>query len=324
MALADLSTIARRTALTGTSNLIDALVVCPGIHKQQDAPDLVGGEYPACAAMTSGYVFRVENPATVLFLQKVGETGHLTTLSVKPQNQPKAGFPVLRRLLSGKVPAGRTSWLANTAYAMAVAVTLVAIVIIILLQDWWALRVIGILTMSRFINVIVIRRRVLRATQGWKGASEPGVKGDLLILMSQDRWIRLQGDVDDLKAVTSGQWLQEPTFIESAFVALATLLVYIDAALAGNARQEGKLLLIILLCVSVGLLGMANEWTDKLHMHGRTLQVVKKPQKYARRLALAEQLVEESGRRDWAVRMGMIPTEPAPNVAEKMDGQVIM
>jgi len=65
VALADLSTVARRTALTGTSSLLDAFVLCPGLHRQQEAPELNGGEYPACAAMTTGYVFRVENPATV-------------------------------------------------------------------------------------------------------------------------------------------------------------------------------------------------------------------------------------------------------------------
>lgn len=72
VALADIKTIALRTALTGTSAYLDTFVLCPGIHRQQSAPELNGGEYPACGAMTSGYVFRVENPATVLYLQKVG------------------------------------------------------------------------------------------------------------------------------------------------------------------------------------------------------------------------------------------------------------
>jgi hypothetical protein len=83
VALADTKTIALRTALTGTSAFLDKFVLCPGIHRQQSAPELNRGEYPACGAMALGYVFRVENLATVLYLQKVGLTGQLTTLSVK-------------------------------------------------------------------------------------------------------------------------------------------------------------------------------------------------------------------------------------------------
>ena len=80
--LADLNTAARRTALTGNGAYLDLFVICPGFHRQQSAPELSSGEYPACGALTSGYVFRVENSATVAFLQKVGRTAHLTTLEV--------------------------------------------------------------------------------------------------------------------------------------------------------------------------------------------------------------------------------------------------
>ena len=45
LALADLSTIADRTALTGGASFLDALVLCPGIHRQQTATELNKGEY---------------------------------------------------------------------------------------------------------------------------------------------------------------------------------------------------------------------------------------------------------------------------------------
>ncbi|KAF9525596.1 hypothetical protein CPB83DRAFT_859270 [Crepidotus variabilis] len=45
----------------------------------------------------------------------------------------------------------------------------------------------------------------------WKRAREPGVKSDLLVLLSQDQWVRMKGIVDDLKAATSGQWLHDQT-----------------------------------------------------------------------------------------------------------------
>jgi hypothetical protein len=54
--LADVQPIAVRTALTGSSTFLDALVLCPGLHKQQSAVELNGGELPAVAAMTTGKV----------------------------------------------------------------------------------------------------------------------------------------------------------------------------------------------------------------------------------------------------------------------------
>jgi len=60
-------------------------------------------------------------------------------------------------------------------------------------------------------------------------AHEPGVLGDLLVLMSQDRWIRIKGLTDDLKAVTAGQWLQDENFFESAIEGCATVVVYLAA-----------------------------------------------------------------------------------------------
>ncbi|KAI6882554.1 hypothetical protein D0869_08754 [Hortaea werneckii] len=300
VALADLTTVARRTALTGTSCLLDALVLCPGLHKQQNAPELNGGEYPACAAMTTGYCFRVENPATVLYLQKVGRTGRLTTVEVSSPDKHQRPW---RNWLNVFYDYGSATLASTFVYSVAVAMTLSVILLTICLGDWWALLVLGMLILSRLMNILVIRRR---AALGWKGASEPGVKGDLLILLSQDRWVRMRGLVDDLKAVTSGQWLREPTMLENALVAFATLLVYLDAALAGNAKQESKLLLVALLFCSVGLLGIANESTKSLKMHERLIRVKHISQSYGRRLDLANQLIKESGRADWAVSLGMI------------------
>jgi hypothetical protein len=57
------------------------------------------------------------------------------------------------------------------------------------------------------------------------GALEPDVQGDLLVLLSQDRWVRIRGLVDDLKAMTSGSWLREATASEQVVTTLATLSV---------------------------------------------------------------------------------------------------
>lgn len=60
VALADLQSIAKWTAITGTSSFMDSLFLAPGIHKQSSAPSLSGGELPPTGALTSGYVFRIE------------------------------------------------------------------------------------------------------------------------------------------------------------------------------------------------------------------------------------------------------------------------
>ena len=318
VALADLSTVGRRTALTGNSTLLDVLVICPGLHKQQDAPDLNGGEYPACGAMTTGYVFRVENPATVLYLQKVGRTGHLTTLSVGSADSRRS---VVHKALRMLYDPDTSTVISMLSYLFAVVLTATVLLLLVLLRDWWALAVVALLMFARLLNVFVVRRR---ATVGWKGASEPGVQGDLLILLSQDRWIRMRGAVDDLKAVASGQWLEEPTFFESSLVAFATLIVYLDAGLAGNANNEGKLLLFVLLFCSAALLGVANEYTEVLKMHGRLIKVDGLPKAYGRRRELADELVRETGRDDWAVRMGMIVPEKGADNKTKDEGLVTM
>lgn len=300
VALADLTTIARRTALTGTSAFLDTLVLCPGLHRQQAAPELNGGEYPACAAMTTGYVFRVENPATVLYLQKVGRTGQLTTLSVTRSSPASKRW---HAIINAFFTFENATIVSTLAYMTAVSATGLSLLLLVLSKDAWGVAVISNLIFARLCNVVIVRRR---SEIGWTGASEPGVHGDLLVLLSQDRWIRIRGAVDDLKAITSGQWLRELTFLESSVSAFATVLVYLNAALASNVEKSGQVIMLVLLIVSVGLLAIANERTDSLQMHGNVVKVEGQRRAYTRRLELAEELIQESGRNDWAARMGMI------------------
>ena len=198
--------------------------------------------------------------------------------------------------------------LQTLSYLTAPCLTIIVVTLLIISQDWWGVFVLFVLAFARLCNVIVLRRRT---EVGWKGAPEPGVKGDLLVLLSQDRWVRITGMVDDLKAVTSGQWLREMSFVEGSVVAFSTILVYLDAALASNVAQAGKVMLVALLIISAGLLAISNQKTDHLQMYGC---VIKRdgnpPKKYKRRLDLANELVRETGRTDWAVRMGLINEAP--------------
>ena len=82
VALADIKTITNRTALISSASYLDILFLAPGIHCQQTSSEINHGEYLTTGALTSGYVFRVENQATVRFLQRVGKTRHLVCVSV--------------------------------------------------------------------------------------------------------------------------------------------------------------------------------------------------------------------------------------------------
>lgn len=269
--------------------MLDAIVLCPGLHRQQDASTLNTGEFPACAAMTTGYVFRVENPATVAYLQRVGRTGELTTLHV--QEAPCNANDVDSN-------AG-----ARLAYLTAASLTVITMSLCISMADWWAVSSMAILCVARSLNTWVIRSRTIG---GWHGAKEPGLSSDLLVLLSYDRWTRIRGSTDDVKAITSGQWLADYTPWQSFLVSSATLMVYLDAALFANASSAGKILLLLLLLGSAALLGLANMFTGSLVVKGKIVTMVGQRKRYGRRRDLADELIHEHKRNDWAMAMGLI------------------
>lgn len=299
VALADLTTIAQRTALTGNAAILDIFVVAPGLHRQQGAMELNLGEYPAVAALRTGYVFRVENPATVFFLQNVSKTGCLTTLKVFRWDNQNRIWP---RVLGAFFIFQTASVLSALAFLASVALSMVAIILLAVSGDFWGLGVLLILVFARLLNVVVIRARCF---PDWQGQKEHDERGDLLILLSHDRWVRMRGLVDDLKAVTSGSWLREQTFIQSSLTAIATVLVYLDAALASNVDQSGKVILLVLLILSAGFLAIANGSTKTLLMHGCKVEVDGPRKPYVRRLAMVQELLQEPDRVDWAMKLGM-------------------
>lgn len=307
VALADLQSIAKWTALTGTSSFVDSLFLAPGTHKQSSAPSLSGGELPPTGALTSGYVFRIENEAMVYFLQSVGKTGNLLNLVV--DSPPTTAMEGLRWLF------GSPGIIPLFLFAIGQVSTLAVIVKLAYLKEWWSLGIIAMWMSARFCNIWSIKRR---SHIGWKGKSEPGVNGDLLILLTQDRWIRFRGTIDDLKAVTSGQWLRDKTLFDELLITFSTLVVYLSAVLSGNLSTTGGLYLLCLLLVSAGLLELCTGLATGLQMYGRTIRVVGKPIPYTRRLDLAEELIRETGRDDWAIGLGMIPSK------DRGDGPVLL
>lgn len=285
LGLADLDIVAQFTALRGTSGWADILLLCPGLHRQQEAAHLSKGEFPACAAMTTGNVFRIENPATVFYLQSVGETGKLTNVSVS-KHKDSASLAI---------------------YHLAAASSVIALGYLASYRDWWAIFYWLTLVLIRSINAIVIRSR---AYVGWHGQSEPGHQGDLFVLLSYDRWIRIQGEVDDLKAVTSGRWLHRPTVLQDTISGCAKLLSYMAPALVFNATYEGQVAIAVMFLVNAAVLGAANHLTATLCMKDRVLRVEGHPKAYKSRNVLASELIANSGRVDWAIAMSLIPNEP--------------
>ncbi|KAK0443379.1 uncharacterized protein EV420DRAFT_1236671, partial [Desarmillaria tabescens] len=302
VALADLSAVALRTALMGTASYLDILVLAPGMHTQQSADDVNRGEFPATGSMTTGNIFRVENPATVRYLQNISCTGCLVTVKVSPKRRPCHTFmvPFLGIDLSPIFIAGTRAAL---LYLLCPVLTIVVFALLAAIGDWWGLIVLGMLIVARTINVIVIKRR---SRVHWKGAKEEGYL-HLFVLLSQDRWVRLEGTINNLKTVTAGQWLRDQSAEEAFAIGVATLLVYASAALASNASTVGSLLIACLLLSSVALLALCNYSTKCLQMYDCMVEKVKGTKVgYPRRKEMVKELIHKSRRTDWADRMELV------------------
>ncbi|KAK0211965.1 hypothetical protein IW262DRAFT_1412746 [Armillaria fumosa] len=321
VALADLSAVALRTALMGTASYLDILVLAPGMHTQQSADDVNRGEFPATGSMTTGNIFRVENPATVRYLQDISRTGCLVTakVSLKSRSYNTSVIPLSDIDLSPIFLAGPRAAL---LYLLCPVLTIIVIAVVGAIRDWWALLVLAMLIFARMINVVVIKRRSQR---DWKGAKEEG-HHDLFVLLSQDRWVRLLGSINDLKTATAGQWLRDKTAKESFGIGVATLLVYASAAIASNASTPGSLLIACLLLSSVALLALCNYSTRCLQMYDCVVEKVEGTMvRYPRRMEMVKELIHKSRRSDWADRMELITSDELAEILESMprsDGSV--
>ncbi|SJL14847.1 uncharacterized protein ARMOST_18319 [Armillaria ostoyae] len=342
VALADLSTVAVRTALMGTASWLDVLVLAPGMHQQQSADEVNRGEFPQTGSLTSGYVFRVENPATVSYLQSIGRTGYLVTAQVEPKLVFRNPSKIPYFKSTDLYPQNHSFYIAGVfvalLYLLCPILTTVVFALVGSIRDWWALAVLGMLVLSRTINVYIIKRRV-SDSENWKGTKEMGA-GDLLIVLSQDRWVRLRGELPDIKRVTAGQWLRDENRVESLAVGFATLLVYAAAALAGNASTIGSLLIAVLLLCCVALLAVCNSLTRRLQMYDCIVQEEKSLRKqYDGRLDMVKDLVaeeikhasekgghaggqddRESDLGEWAISMGLIKRRELEIIFTELSG----
>ena len=106
LALADLNTIAQRTAITGGASWIDTLLLAPGIHYQQAADELFrkGGASAIIDVVDefagSAVTFKLRNAATAHYIQNVAKPGETVTLDVGRAVSAKGRYK-LRRSDSG-------------------------------------------------------------------------------------------------------------------------------------------------------------------------------------------------------------------------------
>ena len=126
----------------------------------------------------------------------------------------------------------------------------------------------------------------------------------------------MQGLVDDLKAVTSGSWLRRPSHpqLVEAIDWTARILVYIAVVVLANAKDAGKIGLTLCALLEHGLLARFNAGATELTINERNVRASTSSgsiKKYSRRLDMAEELIKEMGRRDFAVRLGLVNPERA-------------
>jgi hypothetical protein len=154
VALADLSTIAQRTAIVGGSSWLDAFALAPGLHYQQ-AADMLSDDtrYGGGAAhqtysaveLSQGKTatYNITNPATLRYLQRVGRAGEMVTIDVGMM--PKRRF-FGRFSKRGRIGVGQRAniwqdhgedlgWVSHVLYLMAPVLTVTAFVFMILLRD---------------------------------------------------------------------------------------------------------------------------------------------------------------------------------------------
>jgi hypothetical protein len=310
IALTTLTTTQTRTALVGGAHPLDYFWLVPGLHMQQDCVSISSGEFPPAAAMTTGFIFRVENAGTAWFLQRVGRSGVLVECEVRSIRDD----PYDARRMGTRVGTWGLEILGP-------ALTIVCFVIMGIIGDWWTLFVFGVLLVTRMVNCEIVRRR---SAVRWKGAKEPGEQGDLLVLLAQDKWVRLRGAVDDLKAVTAGTWLRDATPLEGFLEGMGKTAVYVPAGLVQNSTQMGQLALAGLLIVSAGALAVLNAGKSSLEMGGRRVRVVGR-REFERRTEMVESLVEEVGDTGgWVGKLGLLGKKGSDGVAREGELQAIV
>lgn len=142
----------------------------------------------------------------------------------------------------------------------------------------WALALILGLMISRILNISVIKSRSRPKPPVLPAPFTPPPAASLTpppritsytITLGPATIVILRGLSTDLYALTTTVWLRPKTHVEGYLEATAKVLVYLVAAVSGNASQAGNIVLLALLLVSAGLLALSNARTTGLRNGGK-------------------------------------------------------
>ncbi|KPM36331.1 hypothetical protein AK830_g10228 [Neonectria ditissima] len=286
LALADLRTVAHRTALTGGSSWLDALVLAPGLHYQQACEDL-DRETPAglfalsTAPAGAATRYGIRNVVTANYLARLCREGGsgLVTLdvgSVGDWEMAKRLRGLLRRRRKMARESGEEyydisppdlDWLSHLLYLVSPVLTVASIALMTLFEDWWGLSILFALILSRILNIWAIKHR---ASSSPPTAPPPDHRiAEYRIDLGGGRVVRLRGVDADLQALTTQAWLRAQSYLDGYLEAAAKLIVYLVAALSGNMTQAGAIVQVSLLILSAALLGLSNAHAHGFRVHGR-------------------------------------------------------
>ncbi|ROW10227.1 hypothetical protein VMCG_01968 [Cytospora schulzeri] len=250
--LADLSTVAQRTALRGGSSWFDFLLLVPGLHYQQAANELHHGETAVLPAIEVGrdgtpVSHSIVNRAVVSYVLRSAREGRTVVLDV------------------GELPVKTPGWRARGLWALGLLLALMA---------------------SRILNIYVIKQRsrtpkpppppkTLPPPFSSHSHSHPNNNSSritqYIIDIDPTTTVILRGLSTDLQALTTTVWLRPKTHVEGYLEATAKVLVYLVAACSGNATQAGNIILLVLVLVSAGLLALSNAQVKGLRNGGRVV-----------------------------------------------------
>lgn len=195
--------------------------------------------------------------------------------------------------------------------------------------DKYFLSTLSILIFSRILSIFVLGTKI---SPSWHGESEPGVQGDLLILLSEDRWVRMKGPVDHLKSVTSGGWLSKPpsrpsTLTHDFLDSTSQLLVHVAVIVLASAPDTEKILVVTFALLSHVVLSLYNAVTTRpLIMKGCQVKLSSDQtsvKKYPRRLIMARELIREMGRSDFALKLGLINADEINSSTGKLKDEIV-
>lgn len=289
LALADLSTIANRTAITGTSTWLDMLVLAPGLHNQQRADTLSDLPNPLSQPLLTTSTHRpitLTNTATIRYLARLGAGTRPITLRVGSPRTQSLRTTVSTASLRRVRQSPRPSLVAPLLYVIALCLTVGAMAIMVLTRDWWGVAILSALMLARALNIWIIRSRISHGAPASAPTSAPTSAPpgsppptpvepeSWKVKIDGEREICLHGMADDLEALTGGIWMRGKTAVEGYAEAAAKLIVYLVAAFSGNMHQTGDMVLLLLLLFSAGLLALSNSREDRFWMNGRSAVII--------------------------------------------------